>query len=66
MTPVLGNVDVSTLQAGLDGKTFTATGGKLVLSKIAVSTLKQSFGVTVAAGQPLGTVDVTGTISGTF
>lgn len=63
---VLGTVDVSSVTAGLDGKTFTATGGKLAFSKIAASTLKQSFGVTVAVGQPLATVDITGTISGTF
>lgn len=66
VTPVLGNLDVSSVTAGLDGKTFTATGAKLYISKIAVSTLKQSFGVTVAQGQLLGTVDVVGTISGTF
>jgi hypothetical protein len=63
---VLGTVDVSTVTAGLDGKTFTATGGKIAFSKIAASTLKQSFGVTVSVGQPLATVDLTGTISGTF
>lgn len=63
---VLGTVDVSTVTAGLDGKTFSATGGKLAFSQIAVSTLKQSFGVTVSVGQPLATVDVTGTISGEF
>jgi hypothetical protein len=63
---VLGTVDVSGVNAGLDGKTFSATGGKLAFSQIAVSTLKQSFGVTVSVGQPLATVDVTGTISGEF
>jgi hypothetical protein len=63
---VLGTVDVNTITAGLDGRTFTATGGKIAFSKVAVSTLKQSFGVTVAVGQPLATVDLTGTISGTF
>ncbi len=63
---VLGTVDVSGVNAGLDGKTFTATGGKITFSKIAAATLKQSFGVTVAVGQPLATVDITGTISGTF
>lgn len=63
---VVGTIDVGSVNAGLDGKTFTATGGKLAFSKIAVSTLKQSFGVTVAVGQPLATVDIVGTISGVF
>ncbi|MFT4036319.1 MAG: hypothetical protein QM679_12170 [Patulibacter sp.] len=66
VTPVLGTLDLSGVEAGLDGKTFHATGGKVFFSKIAVSTLKQSFGVSVNAGQLLGTVDLTGTISGVF
>jgi hypothetical protein len=66
VTPVLGNLDLSGVEAGLNGKLFRATGSKLYFSQVAVSTLKQSFGVTVAKGQLLGTVDVTGTISGTF
>ncbi|MBO9533092.1 MAG: hypothetical protein J7513_08990 [Solirubrobacteraceae bacterium] len=66
VTPVLGVLDLSNVEAGLDGKTFHATGAKVTISKVAVSVLKQSFGVTVAQGAALGTVDLTGTISGTF
>lgn len=62
----IGTVDVSNVTAGLNGPTFYATGGKIAFSKIAVSTLKQSFGVTVDVGAPLATVDLTGTVSGKF
>lgn len=63
---VLGTLDLRNVTARLEDRTFTATGATLALSRIAVATLKQSFGVTVAQGQTLGTVDLTGTISGVF
>ncbi|MEH3054836.1 MAG: hypothetical protein PGN13_12670 [Patulibacter minatonensis] len=62
----IGVVDTSQLEVSLDNKTFTAVGAKVTLSKVAVSVLKQSFGITVQQGQPLGTVNLTGTISGVF
>lgn len=62
----IGVLDLSAVNAQLDNKSFSATGAKVTFSKIAVSTLKQSFGVDMAVGAPLATVDMSGTISGTF
>ncbi len=60
----LATVDVTTLEITLDGKNFKGVGGKLALSKIATDVLKQQFGVTMAPGTPMGTVDLAGQLSG--
>jgi hypothetical protein len=61
----IADIDLSKLTAGTnqDG-TFYGTGGSLTVSKIASSTLKQSFGITVPVGFPMGTVDLAGQLSG--
>lgn len=61
---VVADIDVSGLSANFEGKGFVARGGKLKLSQIAVSTIKQQFGVVIAAGTDMGTVEITGEISG--
>jgi hypothetical protein len=61
----IADIDLSTLTAGTnDDGTFYGTGGKLTVSKIASSTLKASFGVTVPEGFSMGTVDIAGQLSG--
>lgn len=61
---ILATVDVSTLESQFEGANFTAKGGKLALTKIAVGILKNSSGIALPVGTPLGTVDLTGQISG--
>lgn len=61
---VVADVDVSAFEAQFVGTNFVARGAKLKLSKIASSTIKQQFGVDVAVGTELGTVEITGQISG--
>ncbi|MBJ7472199.1 MAG: hypothetical protein JHD16_12910 [Solirubrobacteraceae bacterium] len=61
---VVADVDVTGFTANFEGSSFVARGVKLSLSKIASSTIKQQFGVDVAAGTPMGTVEMTGQLSG--
>ena len=61
---VVADVDVSAFEAQFVGTDFVAKGAKLKLSKIASSTIKQQFGIDVAVGTDLGTVEITGQISG--
>lgn len=61
---VVADVDVTDFTANFEGSAFVARGVKLKLSKIASSTIKQQFGVEVAAGTLLGTVEMTGSLSG--
>lgn len=61
---VVADVDVSKFEAQFVGTNFVAKGAVLKLSKIASSTIKQQFGIDVAVGTELGTVEITGQISG--
>ena len=61
---VVADIDVSGFSAQFVGENFTASGVQLKLSKIASSTIKQQFGVEVAAGTLMGTVEMTGRLSG--
>lgn len=61
---VVADVDVTNFSAQFEGTDFVAKGATLKLSKIASSTIKQQFGIDVAVGTDLGTVEITGQISG--
>lgn len=61
---VLGNVDLSGFTAQFEGSGFSAKGAKITLSKIATDIMRQQFGINVAVGTPLGTVDMAGELSG--
>lgn len=61
---VVADVDVTNLTANFEGTNFVSKGATLKLSKIASSTIKQQFGIDVAVGTDLGTVEITGQISG--
>ncbi len=61
---VVADVDVTDFTARFEGSQFIATGAKLKLSGIAANTIKQQFGTVVAAGTEMGTVEITGSLSG--
>ncbi len=61
---VVADIDVTGFTANFEGSAFVARGVQLKLSKIASSTIKQQFGVEVAAGTLMGTVEMTGALSG--
>lgn len=56
----IGSMDVSDMAVSLDGTQFNATGATLRMSKIAVASIKTSFGVSVPENTPFATVDMTG------
>lgn len=61
---VVADIDVTNFTAIFEGSAFVARGVQLKLSAIASKTIKQQFGVEVAAGTLMGTVEMTGALSG--
>lgn len=59
-TAAVATVDVSQMEAGLDGTRFHGTGAAINFTQIGVAALKTSFGVVIPAGSRLATVNVTG------
>ncbi len=61
---VVATLDMTNFTATFNGPQFVATGSVLKLSKIASATIKQQFGAVVPEGTVMGTVEITGSLSG--